>query len=832
MDITPIIPDGYNGPIKQLTCRICKRLFYITQDDYRRLSEVRYCHECSLILLEELQNNQGAAALLSPSVAKTEPVASVPPRLSLQPSSPVHLPAPRTLDREKMTVEQVLDEARMFEKTWSYRKALRSYEEALLRDPRCIVALYGRASMLSILDHPRETLIVYEELLHLEPASAKILSRKGWILGSLKRYEEAFTAFDTALQLDPSCGEASTGKWFFLTHLDRDEEAKLLRESKKSTSRHEDVTGPCSTADDYYQRGLALSALGRDEEAIRAYEECLRLDPLHLDVYERIHFMHLSKGRHEQSLATFTRAVQAFPECTKLHIYYAEALGQLKRYQEASEACQRAIQLDGAYAEAYAEKSRHLAHLKRYAEALEAIEQAIVLNPDADHYYRQKANALASLRRDDEALATYDQAIDLDPDHFSSYREKAELLAQLRRDEDALVTYDRFIERNPLIFEGYRWKLYFLSKRKRYTDGLATCDRCLAYNPHQVQAHEQKGRMFSSLHRYEEALLSFEEAIHLHPQGEDIYTVKAETLTLLKRDDEALSTFDQALQLAPHEVSIYKKKGDLLITLKRYEEALASLKSAARLDAKDAALQDKIGDVLSELERFEEAVNTYDRAIRLDRGFIHAYRSKAAALEKLEQQQEAFVAYGEALVAYDKALKSEPKDFFLHFFRADILIHLERYDEANATYDQAEHLAPHPFMAVHCIFARGNIRMRAEAKARLQAASKEISEKTIAAEVELMHKEKKLEPLRASPLFVPICKLMQEQQEWSGTAKQFKDVLCHHHSDALATWYRAPRKFVDELQTLVPALHEEGIEVSTPPDTTLVTLVKEPIETP
>jgi hypothetical protein len=54
MNVTPIIPDGYNGPTKQLTCRICKHLFYLTQDDYRRLSKVRYCHECSLILLEEL----------------------------------------------------------------------------------------------------------------------------------------------------------------------------------------------------------------------------------------------------------------------------------------------------------------------------------------------------------------------------------------------------------------------------------------------------------------------------------------------------------------------------------------------------------------------------------------------------------------------------------------------------------------------------------------------------------------------------------------------------------------------------------------------------------
>ena len=84
----------------------------------------------------------------------------------------------------------------------------------------------ARASMLSILDRPREALVVYEELLRLEPASAKTLSRKGWILGGLKRYEEAFAAFDAALQLDPSYGEASSGKWFFLTHLDRDEEAE------------------------------------------------------------------------------------------------------------------------------------------------------------------------------------------------------------------------------------------------------------------------------------------------------------------------------------------------------------------------------------------------------------------------------------------------------------------------------------------------------------------------------------------------------------------------------------------------------------------------------
>src|SRR5205823_14102255 len=77
MDITPLIPDGYTGPIKRLTCRICKHMFYITQDDYSHHPEVRFCHECSLILREELEKTQGASTLTPPPV-REKPVARTP----------------------------------------------------------------------------------------------------------------------------------------------------------------------------------------------------------------------------------------------------------------------------------------------------------------------------------------------------------------------------------------------------------------------------------------------------------------------------------------------------------------------------------------------------------------------------------------------------------------------------------------------------------------------------------------------------------------------------------------------------------------------------------
>ncbi len=255
MDITPPIPDGYNGPIKRLTCSICKHMFYITQDDYHRLPEVRFCHECSLILHEELEKTQGVSTVPLPTV-RAKPVAHSPVLSSVAPLQPILLPQPRTIDREKMTVEQLLEEAEMLCKTWRYKEALHSYEEALQRDPHCLKALYSRASMLSTLDRDKEALPVYEELLRLEPDSAKAYSGKGGVLMGLRRYEEALAAFGAALQLDSSYREASTGKWLIFTHLHRDEEAEPFLTPKTEKSMYQqELIQPCHTAEDYYRRG-------------------------------------------------------------------------------------------------------------------------------------------------------------------------------------------------------------------------------------------------------------------------------------------------------------------------------------------------------------------------------------------------------------------------------------------------------------------------------------------------------------------------------------------------------------------------------------------------
>lgn len=195
-----------------------------------------------------------------------------------------------------MTVEQLLEEAKMLRKTWRYKEALASYEQALQRGPDCIAAQRGRCAMPRELGRRQEALLAYDELVRLDPQSAKPRVGKAWVLVDLKRYEEALAAFDHALQLDPSLSTAVSGKRFLLQH--------------------------CTTADDYYRRGEALLSLGQEDEAMRAFVACVRLDPLYLDAYARISRVHFGRDEHQRELSIWNRALQLVPECARPRCWF------------------------------------------------------------------------------------------------------------------------------------------------------------------------------------------------------------------------------------------------------------------------------------------------------------------------------------------------------------------------------------------------------------------------------------------------------------------------------------------------------------------------------
>jgi tetratricopeptide (TPR) repeat protein len=179
-----------------------------------------------------------------------------------------------------------------------------------------------------------------------------------------------------------------------------------------------------NTKEQWLEEGNTLYGLKRNEEALAAYEQALRLDPNYAVAYS-------NKGL---------------------------ALNQLKRYEEALAACEQTLRLDPNYAGTYNNKGWALNGLKRNEEALAAYEQAIRLDPNYAAAYNNKGNAYYGLKRYEEALVAYEQALRLDPNYAVAYNNKGEALNGFKRYEEALVACEQAIRLDPNLAEAYNNK--------------------------------------------------------------------------------------------------------------------------------------------------------------------------------------------------------------------------------------------------------------------------------------------------------------------------------------------------------------------------------------
>ncbi len=101
-------------------------------------------------------------------------------------------------------------------------------------------------------------------------------------------------------------------------------------------------------------------------------------------------------------------------------------------------------------------KGLALYDLKRYDEALAAYDRALALDPAYAIAWYSKGLALYALNRHDEALAAYDRDRALDPANAVAWYSKGAALYDLKRYAEALNAYDRGFDRNdPLDWQAH-----------------------------------------------------------------------------------------------------------------------------------------------------------------------------------------------------------------------------------------------------------------------------------------------------------------------------------------------------------------------------------------
>jgi tetratricopeptide (TPR) repeat protein len=206
------------------------------------------------------------------------------------------------------TANEWFEEGRTFLNQSRYDDAIVAFDKALELDPQYIGAWKGKGSAYLSQQEYYEAIKAFDKALELDPQLTLVWNNKGiahFLLGQLM-YEEALQAREKALELDPENADAWQGKGDVLSCMGKDDEA--MQAYNKSLDLYIDIKNESLLVNDeveaanaWHNIGYTLNALGRYDEAIEAYKEAIKLDPQYNGTWHNLVGILERKGQNVDS---------------------------------------------------------------------------------------------------------------------------------------------------------------------------------------------------------------------------------------------------------------------------------------------------------------------------------------------------------------------------------------------------------------------------------------------------------------------------------------------------------------------------------------------------
>lgn len=224
VDITPLLPDGFEGAIKRLTCTFCKRQFYVSQA-YFVAHQPTHCHECSEVLAPR-KPKRPLTVMSYPETEEElhkeglETFFTFPHHAFLLfdracqqfPNNPInHYYVALFLQRQK-----------------EYEKAIERCNTAIQHDTTFAAAYSLIGDCLYKQDNYQQALLYYEKAITLDPQEMNAYVGKGEVYCTLSDFNAAFTWYEKAIALFPDVFYAYEKKIQLLSLLQKKDEVERI----------------------------------------------------------------------------------------------------------------------------------------------------------------------------------------------------------------------------------------------------------------------------------------------------------------------------------------------------------------------------------------------------------------------------------------------------------------------------------------------------------------------------------------------------------------------------------------------------------------------------
>jgi tetratricopeptide (TPR) repeat protein len=177
------------------------------------------------------------------------------------------------------------------------------------------------------------------------------------------------------------------------------------------------------------RRGQLKAAAGRDEDAIRDFDDAIAADGKRWRAFHNRGVLLAQSSRFEKAFDDFNSTVELKPDFAKAYSNRGALFVIAGNYDAASEDYAQAIQLDPKLAVAHRGMARAFHLMGDLEQAMQHYDKAVKLAPDDAYAVASRADVLTDLGSFAEAAGEYERAIKIDPQSGHAYSGSAWLLA-------------------------------------------------------------------------------------------------------------------------------------------------------------------------------------------------------------------------------------------------------------------------------------------------------------------------------------------------------------------------------------------------------------------
>jgi tetratricopeptide (TPR) repeat protein len=349
------------------------------------------------------------------------------------------------------------------------------------------------------------------------------------LLYQRQRGDAALAAVDAALALNPEGVESLLLRAAILQAAGRGTEA--LENYASVTARQP------GHAEAWYNQGVVLSGLARQEEAVAAFDRALAIQPAALAWTNRGAAL-TALGRAAEALDSFDSALALDMTFPAALYNRGIALLELRRFADALAAFDQLLTkvLDDPLA--WNNRGVALQGLERFAAALESYDRSVAIRPDYAPAWKNRGLVMISLKRFDEAIANFDRAVSLDLDQADAWSGRGDVLRHRERFEEAIASYDRALALAPGNAEDWANRAASLQVLRRFDEALVAVDKALALSPDHHHGLAVRGSLLCEMGRVVEGLNSYRRRAELFYGGQPLAKAAADPEHKTRHDVE------------------------------------------------------------------------------------------------------------------------------------------------------------------------------------------------------------------------------------------------------------------------------------------------------